>query len=756
MQHSPLTSLRKILLLLLTMQLVCASFFLSATMYAADTPTIVYVNASATGANNGTSWQNAYKDLQQALATAPMDSQIWVARGVYYPTNNTGNRGDSFVLKNRVALYGGFAGNEDQLDKRDWRTNLTILSGDIGRDDSSVNGIVTSVANINGSNSYHVVESINDNSSAILDGFVITAGRANGLLTQSAGGGLYISNSNPTISNVSFSGNAAIGYGGAIFNSGSEDLLNITNATFSGNSAGIDGGAIHTEGGPVNITNATFSGNSAINGGAISNTASFLIVATEAKVKITNASFSGNRASQFGGAIYQAGLPLSSGTIMNITNATFSGNSAELDGGAIYFGILNFNLNNSIIWGNSSPAVGQLGLVLSTTNHSLVQGCNPNGTWTTSNCGLNGIGNLAPTDPLFVSPVNHQSAPTQSGDLRLQANSPMIDKGSNVINTTTNDLDEKPRIMGSTIDLGAYETAYQLNKVVIGSGEISHTPNSDWYEPNTTLNLTAVAQPGWSFAGWSGDLSGSSSSNTLVMNNNKEVTATFSNDPPTANAGADQTVVAGTLVTLDGSASSDADPTQTLSYQWTQTGGPSVTLANAQSAKPSFTALSTAGTLTFILIVKDDLGLASTMDSVTITVTNDPNDPNDPNNPNNPNDPNDPNNPNNPNDPNDPNNPNNPNDPNDPNNPNNPNDPNNPNNPNNPNDPNDPNNPNNPNNPNDPNNPNNPNNPNDPNNPNNPNNPNDPNDPNNPNNPNDPNNPNNPNNLRVYLPLVRK
>ncbi|MGZ8095862.1 MAG: PKD domain-containing protein [Methylosarcina sp.] len=91
------------------------------------------------------------------------------------------------------------------------------------------------------------------------------------------------------------------------------------------------------------------------------------------------------------------------------------------------------------------------------------------------------------------------------------------------------------------------------------------------------------------------------------------------NTAPISNAGADQTVTAGTLVTLNGTSSSDPDSAPSpLTYSWTQTEGDTVTLTGADTAQPSFTPGS-AGTYVFSLIVNDGL-VNSAADSVTVTV----------------------------------------------------------------------------------------------------------------------------------------
>lgn len=89
---------------------------------------------------------------------------------------------------------------------------------------------------------------------------------------------------------------------------------------------------------------------------------------------------------------------------------------------------------------------------------------------------------------------------------------------------------------------------------------------------------------------------------------------------PVANAGADQTVVVNTPVTLDATGSSDPGSHRPLSYQWTQIGTPAVSLTGAATAQPTFTAPATPAVLTFALRVTDGLGMTSIQDTVQVTV----------------------------------------------------------------------------------------------------------------------------------------
>ena len=81
-------------------------------------------------------------------------------------------------------------------------------------------------------------------------------------------------------------------------------------------------------------------------------------------------------------------------------------------------------------------------------------------TWVSS-CGTNDGNNLADSDPLFITAVDPSSAPKLAGNLRLRVGSPVIDVGNNAFipEGVTTDLDGNPRILGPSVDLGAFEGA---------------------------------------------------------------------------------------------------------------------------------------------------------------------------------------------------------------------------------------------------------------------------------------------------------
>ena len=148
---------------------------------------VLYVDGSLSGgADDGSSWANAFTSLTTALAVVHAGNRIDVAGGTYYPTTDT-DRTISFVIPDGVALYGGYAGAANSTDPflRDVVTYPTILSGDIG------------TGGDNSDNSYHVVTLTNDSSSTILNGLTISDGNADGTSPQDEGGGLLLTSSSP-------------------------------------------------------------------------------------------------------------------------------------------------------------------------------------------------------------------------------------------------------------------------------------------------------------------------------------------------------------------------------------------------------------------------------------------------------------------------------------------------------------------------------------------------------------------------------
>jgi len=229
---------------------------------------IFFVKPTGSDANDGTSWATPFQSIQKALGVATTGTKVLVAAGTYYPDQGfdavDNDRTSSFTLKNGVELYGGFEPDLGIDDLGDTRTKRSRLSGDLMQNDLS--GSNTS------DNTYHVVYSEGAGSNTILDGFTISDGHADSYdMTYYGGGGIFINFSSPTLTNCSFSSNAAIN-GGGIFSNVSYPIL--TNCSFSGNTAGY-GGGIFIYGSSLTLMNCSFSGNAAINGGGIFITSSF-------------------------------------------------------------------------------------------------------------------------------------------------------------------------------------------------------------------------------------------------------------------------------------------------------------------------------------------------------------------------------------------------------------------------------------------------------------------------------------------------
>ena len=293
----------------------------------------IYVDDDASVGGNGQSWGTAYKYLQDGLATAVSGDEIWVAAGTYKPDQvaanpgGTGSRYATFQLKNSVALYGGFAGNETSLYQRDWQTNETILSGDIG------------TAGVNTDNSRHVVTGSGTDDTAVLDGFTIMGGYADG---WPGGGGMLNRGGSPTLGNCVFSANWTNRSGGGMCNNNNSSPT-LANCKFSANWADQKGGGMYNnEDSSPTLTNCMFIGNSANDGGGIYNM-------HRSSSTLANCTFTGNSAVRWGGGM--CGDWAGDSTL---TECTFSENDSGWEGGGMYNGIGSPTLTGCTFVGNSA------------------------------------------------------------------------------------------------------------------------------------------------------------------------------------------------------------------------------------------------------------------------------------------------------------------------------------------------------------------------------------------------------------------
>ena len=361
-------------------------------------PAILYVSSDGTSWTCD-SWKNACA-LQIALFAARAGDEIWVKKGVYKPAPDTRYPDAFFWLKNGVAIYGGFAGKEIKRDQRKWETNVTVLSGDLGGDDKTdPNGVVTDTVNILGQNAFHVVIASKVDNTAILDGFVITAGFASQEPPNihGFGGGMFMQAGNPTLNNLVFSGNtagkgAAYYGGGAMYISFASNPV-LTHVSFVGNTAGGGAGMYNDRGSNPILNDVTFSGNHAISASCMGNYANSSPILNDVVFDKNTSSNKGcmvnegnsnptlnhvtfsNNVAKYGSGMYNyqsspsltdvvftnneaghVGGAMENETNSNplLTNVLFSGNSARhAGGGMINIGNSNPNLTNVAFIDNS-------------------------------------------------------------------------------------------------------------------------------------------------------------------------------------------------------------------------------------------------------------------------------------------------------------------------------------------------------------------------------------------------------------------
>lgn len=394
---------------------------------------VIYVNDTATGSNNGSSWSNAYQNLQDALQASNEYSAIYVAAGSYYPDQGGTATADDptarFAIKKGTSLLGGYPENSALLliPIPNPSLHTTILSGDLTQDDATGGS---------GPNSTNSLISISTNSDVLINGFTVTGARNNSAFQISR---------NCRIEQCIFNHNQATTGGAILISNTSSDSITIHQCRFESNTSSTGGGAISLSSNTTcTISNSSFKENSAtLAGGAI---------VTGGNTQLINCEFLGNQ-SPNAGAISCIGGTGSPETL--ITNCSFQGNASSSTSACIEFSnTTNSTLSNCILWNNGGASYRRLGGTVTTT-YSLIQGSGGSANWNSA-FGTDG-GNNYDLDPDFITEVDPATAPTTGGDLRLRSSSPAFDSGDNSANSTSIDVSGNTRIIHFTIDRGAHE-----------------------------------------------------------------------------------------------------------------------------------------------------------------------------------------------------------------------------------------------------------------------------------------------------------
>ncbi|MEN9611311.1 MAG: hypothetical protein RLZZ628_2125, partial [Bacteroidota bacterium] len=397
--------------------------------------TRIYVKQDATGANDGTTWANAYTQFESALTAGCYASgaEIWVARGTY-------NIMTALSIPQGVKLYGGFAGTEANLTDRDWTQQISNLY----------------LSDLNAT-----LELTNISINVRLDGFTIGADHHNKTRSKNT---ISISTSTVpiTIQNCIIDNYAQ----GIFLNAGQ---LEISDCTFSNGTSKV---AVYANNAVLTGKRCQFKGSNTVNTGALG------ISSVNSDVTVNDCLFFNNITSASAAVLEHV-----SGGQQTYTNCVITNNLSTLavvkndrahptfinctiannewlasSGGVVYNQNASPTFTNAILWNNKRSAGGNTNFVNKNTS-------NPNVTYSVVQNGYAGTGNLN-TDPQFTNSADPDGADniwgTADDGLIIGCLSPALNTGT-ATGAPTTDYMGTVRPQGAWIDMGAYE---QINQPV--------------------------------------------------------------------------------------------------------------------------------------------------------------------------------------------------------------------------------------------------------------------------------------------------
>ena len=420
--------------------------FISTSIKAAD----IYVDITATGAGDGTSWANAYTDVELAIESAAANDIVHIAEGVYYPAGSI-NVGAALTILGGYPAGGGVRNASLYTSQIRGDLNPTRLYPIFSAGTSmpmAIDGCTIS----HGLRGIETASDLSLNNCKILE-HGTSAPWGGGLHFTSPGGTLSVNNS-------VFKGNVATFGGGIFLRGNASTTANISNTTFESNSSdGNAGGALYCSTNTImNVDNCYFLNNytsvaaSALlnlgtttirNSRIISNNTRTFITSTRGFVTIENTSLvfsgvGGNTIIANNGAVFRfVNSTVSTTDIANVRtviadySSVSSGGRTEIDNSIVYSGpdpcdsgihpanSPNFQLRNSLVVGQNRTGFSNI-----------------NGT-------------VAANTPLFTDP--------STNDFTLQGCSPVVNMGNNSYYGGSVDLNGNSRVNESTIDMGAYE-----------------------------------------------------------------------------------------------------------------------------------------------------------------------------------------------------------------------------------------------------------------------------------------------------------